>query len=54
MKIAGAVMWAIGFIVYVLCLNLSHNISDAAWLYTIGASLGTMTFIFGISLFNKN
>ena len=50
MKIAGAIMWAVGLIVFVLCLNLSHNISNAAWFYTVGASLGTMTFVFGARL----
>ena len=42
--IIGWIMNIIGFIEYVAFLTASKNISEEAWLYTIGASVGVALF----------
>ena len=50
MKTAGWIMWFLGFIAYVVFLNLAYNIGVEAWLYAIGASLSAVIFTNGIYL----
>ena len=42
--IVGWIMYFVGFIGYVAFLTASKNISEQAWLYTIGASVGVVLF----------
>ena len=42
------IMYIIGFIDYVIFLNLTKSVSDEAWWYTIGASFGVLLFCIGI------
>ena len=54
MKIVGAIMWAVGFIVYMCSLHFAGEISPDAWMCVFTAALGVITFVFGIKLFNEN
>ena len=38
------IIYFVGFIVYVVFMALINEISDEAWLYAIGASIGVLTF----------
>ena len=38
------IMYAIGFVMYVVFMELLNGISDTAWLYAMGASLGVLLF----------
>lgn len=38
------IMYLIGFIIYVVFLVMANRISDEAWLYAFGASIGTLIF----------
>ena len=35
-------MYFVGFILYVVFISLANGISDEAWLYAIGASIGVL------------
>ena len=34
------IMYLVGFVVYVVFMRLANGISDEAWLYAMGASIG--------------
>ena len=36
------IMYFVGFILYVVFISLANGISDEAWLYAIGASIGVL------------
>lgn len=36
------IMYLVGFILYVVFMSLANGISDAAWLYAMGASVGVL------------
>ena len=38
------IMYFVGFVIYLVFLRLAHGISDEAWLYVIGASIGVLIF----------
>ena len=38
------IMYLVGFVVYVVFMILANGISDEAWLYAIGASIGVLIF----------
>ena len=38
------IMYVVGFIVYVVFMRLENGISDEAWLYAMGASIGVLIF----------
>ena len=38
------IIYLIGFIVYVVFLAMANRISDEAWLYALGASIGASIF----------
>ena len=37
-------MYLVGFVVYVVFMRLENGISDEAWLYAMGASIGVLIF----------
>ena len=37
-------MYVVGFIVYVVFMRLANGISNEAWLYAMGASIGVLIF----------
>lgn len=43
-KIIGLILYCIGFIGFVAFLTAAKTISTQAWLYAIGASVGTLLF----------
>jgi hypothetical protein len=47
-KIAGWVLYLIGFIAFVIFLTLAKKLGITAWLYAIGASVGVAIFLIGI------
>lgn len=38
------IMYFVGFILYVVFTRLANRISDEAWLYAMGASIGVLIF----------
>ena len=38
------IMYFVGFILYVIFMSLANEISDEAWLYAMGASIGVLIF----------
>ena len=38
------IMYFVGFVVYVVFMRLLNRISDEAWLYAMGASIGVLIF----------
>lgn len=38
------IMYVVGFILYVVFMRLANGISDEAWLYAMGASIGVLIF----------
>ena len=38
------IMYFVGFVVYVVFMRLANGISDEAWLYAMGASIGVLIF----------
>ena len=38
------IMYIVGFILYVVFMRLANGISDEAWLYAMGASIGVLIF----------
>ena len=38
------IMYFVGFILYVVFMSLANGISDEAWLYAMGASIGVLIF----------
>ena len=38
------IMYLVGFVVYVVFMRLANGISDEAWLYAMGASIGVLIF----------
>lgn len=43
-NIIGWIMYGIGFVMYVVFLNMNDNISQEAWWNTIGACFGVLLF----------
>lgn len=41
------IMYIVGLILYVVFLAMANRISDEAWLYAFGASIGTLIFTIG-------
>ena len=39
-KIIGWIMYFVGFVVYLVFMRLANGISNEAWLYAMGASIG--------------
>lgn len=50
MKTAGWIMIIIGFVIYIMCLDLVGDISGEAWLYAFFASIGAVLFTNGLYL----
>lgn len=40
------IVYLVGFVVYVVFMRLANGISDEAWLYATGASIGALIFTF--------
>ena len=40
------IMYFVGFVIYVVFMRLANGISDEAWLYAMGASIGVLIFTF--------
>ena len=38
------IIYLVGFIVYIVFLAMANRISDEAWLYALGASIGAIIF----------
>ena len=38
------IMYLVGFVVYFVFMRLANGISDEAWLYAMGASIGVLIF----------
>ena len=38
------IMYLVGFVVYVVFMGFANGISDEAWLYAMGASIGVLIF----------
>lgn len=41
------IMYLIGFVMYFIFMRLANGISDEAWLYAMGASIGVLIFTLG-------
>ena len=44
MNIISWIMYFVGFVVYIVFMRLANGISDEAWLYAMGASIGVLIF----------
>lgn len=40
------IMYFVGFVIYVVFMRLANGISDEAWLYAMGASIGVLILTF--------
>ena len=40
------IMYFVGFVIYVVFMRLANGISDEAWLYAMGTSIGVLIFTF--------
>ena len=38
------IMYFVGFVIYVVFMRFENGISDEAWLYAMGASIGVLIF----------
>ena len=38
------IMYFVGFVIYVVFMRFANGISDEAWLYAMGASIGVLIF----------
>ena len=38
------IMYFVGFVIYVVFMMFANGISDEAWLYAMGASIGVLIF----------
>ena len=38
------IIYLVGFVIYIIFLELANGISDEAWLYALGASIGISIF----------